>query len=83
MATVGSTKKGQEYSDAELALILSIAPTKQNAERLAEAFDRTPEAIEWIWSLASRTDKEIKSNWPGNKFVQQVRILAKKAGWVH
>jgi hypothetical protein len=82
MATAG-TKKGQEYSDAELALILSIAPTKRNAKRLADAFDRTPKAIEWIWSLASRTGKKVRSNWPSNKFVQQVRIAAKSAGWVH
>jgi len=82
MANAG-TKKGQEYSDAELSLVFSIAPTKRNAKKLAEALRRTPDAIGWIWSLASRTDKEIKSAWPGNKFVQQVRNIAKSSGWVH
>ncbi len=74
--------KGKSWSDAELAVILSDAPTKSNCEKYAQAFKRGLGSIEQIYRWAMTSKKDIKRKRGDEKFVNQVKRISKKVGWV-
>jgi len=47
-----NSRKGHEYKNGELEVILSLAPTKRNIEFAAELLDRSTEAIEIVYKIA-------------------------------
>lgn len=75
-------KKGKPWSDDELAIILSDAPTKFNCEKYARAFKRGLGSIEQIYRWAMASEKDIKRKRGNEKFVNQVKKISKKVGWV-
>jgi hypothetical protein len=70
-------KAGQEYTDAQIRLVLSHPPTMASAVLLAEPLGRAVPAIEMIY----------RRIYPGfthdpSKFTRQVRRIAKEMGWL-
>ena len=47
-----SSRKGQEYADGELEIILSLVPTEQNIEHLARLLERSDDAIRIVYRQA-------------------------------
>jgi len=74
--------KGKPWSDAELAIVLSDAPTKSNCEKYARAFKRGSGSIEQIYRWAMTSENDIKQKRGEEKFVNQVKRISKKVGWV-
>jgi hypothetical protein len=50
--TAQPENKGRPYRKGELELILSIAPTTENIERLANSLGRSAKAIEIVYRIA-------------------------------
>ena|SRR5919109_4994583 len=75
-------KRGQAYTDDEIRLILSCAPTRANAERLAPALQRTPGAIAQIYRWAGQSDARIASGRGRNTFIRQIQRIRKELGWL-
>ena len=45
-------RKGKEYKEGELEIILALAPTEQNITNLSKLLDRTPDAIKLVYRIA-------------------------------
>jgi len=73
---------GKPWSDAELAIILSDAPTKLNCEKYAKAFKRGSGSIEQIYRWAMTSKKDIKRKRGNAKFINQIKRIAKQVRWV-
>ncbi len=74
--------KGKEWSDEELVVVLSDSPTKTNCEKYARAFKRGYGSIEQIYRWAMVSKKEIDKKRAGEKFINQIKRVSKKIGWV-
>jgi hypothetical protein len=74
--------KGKPWTDAELSLILSDAPTKVNCERYAKHFKRGLGSIAQIYQWSMTSKKEIKRKKGEDKFINQVKRVSKEVGWV-
>ncbi|MGD9629231.1 MAG: hypothetical protein AB7V18_08300 [Pyrinomonadaceae bacterium] len=75
------TDKGKPWTDAELRVVLSDAPTKENCVKHAKAFGRGYGALEQIYRRAATTDPEIKRLRPKDKFIAQIKRVSKELGW--
>lgn len=74
--------KGDPWTDDELRVVLSDAPTKANCLKHALAFKRGYGAIEQIYRWAAAEYKEIKQKGrQHDAFIQQVKRVAKSLGW--
>jgi len=76
-----TSNKGKPWSDYELKLILSLAPTKENIMKLAKAFKRGYGSIEQIYRWAAEDQKVIEEKRPNDKFIKQIKRIAKEIGW--
>jgi hypothetical protein len=47
-----SDRKGIEYKDGELEVILALSPTDLNIKNLSNLLDRTPDAIKLVYRIA-------------------------------
>lgn len=76
------SNKGKSWTDEELQVVFTFAPTKENCIKLAKAFNRGYGSIEQIFRWAATTDKLIaNSERKDDKFINQVKRVAKEAGW--
>lgn len=76
------SNKGKGWTDEELRVVFTFAPTKENCLNLAKAFNRGYGSIEQIFRWAATTDKSIaNSERKEDKFVNQIKRVAKEAGW--
>ena len=76
------SNKGNSWTDYELKVILSFAPTKENCLLLAKAFKRGYGSIEQIFRWATTDMKVIKnSERKDDSFVLQVKKIYKEMGW--
>ena len=76
------SNKGKPWTDDELKVILSFAPTKENCLLLAKAFKRGYGSIEQIFRWATTDMKTIKnSERKDDSFVLQVKRIYKELGW--
>jgi len=73
--------KGKSWTDDELRLILKLSPTKENILYLAKAFKRGYGSIEQIYRWAAEDQKIINEKRPNDKFIQQIKKIAKEVGW--
>ncbi len=73
--------KGNSWTDEELRVVLSDAPTKSNCIKYAKIFGRGYGSIEQIYRWASTTDKDVKRKRPDDVFVNHVKRIAKEQGW--
>lgn len=76
------SNKGNPWTDDELRVILSFAPTKENCLLLAKAFKRGYGSIEQIFRWATTDLKTIKnSERKSDTFILQVKRIYKEMGW--
>lgn len=75
------TNKGKSWTDAELRVILTTAPTKENCMKLARAFRRGYGSIEQIYRWAASSEDEIQLKRPEDAFIKQIKRVAKEVGW--
>ena len=76
------SNKGKPWTDYELKVILSFAPTKENCLLLAKAFKRGYGSIEQIFRWATTDLKTIKnSERKEDSFILQVKRIYKEMGW--
>ena len=73
--------KGKPWSDNELRLILTTAPIRENIIILAKAFGRGYGSVEQIFRWASEDQKTINKKRPNDKFIKQIKKIAKEVGW--
>lgn len=77
-----TSNKRKPWTDEELEIILSQAPTKENCAHFARLFKRGYGSIEQIYRWAARSSKEIKEKERENHtFVQQIKRIVKKTGF--
>lgn len=74
-------RKWQQWTDDELRVILSSPPTKENCLKYAVAFGRGYGSIEQIYRWAQMSDKEIVKKREDDKFIAQIKKIAKQLGW--
>lgn len=81
-AVYDQSNKGNLWTDDELRVILSFAPTKENCLLLAKAFKRGYGSIEQIYRWATTDLKTIKNSVRKNdSFVLQIKRIYKEMGW--
>ncbi|MBX7062416.1 MAG: hypothetical protein K1X52_12220 [Pyrinomonadaceae bacterium] len=74
--------KGQAWTDAELRVVLSDAPTQENCVKHAQAFGRGYGSIEQIYRWAATDSVTIKAKGRDtDSFTQQIKRVAKELGW--
>lgn len=74
--------KGASWSDAQLKVVLSDAPTQENCVKHATAFGRGYGSIEEIYRWAATDAKTIKAKGrDADAFIIQVKRIAKELGW--
>ena len=77
-----TSNKGKGWSDEQLELILSLAPTKENCAWLARIFKRGYGSIEQIYRWAGSDRNRIEASGRENDaFIQQIKRIAKKVGF--
>lgn len=74
------SNKGQKWTDEELKIILSDAPTKENCVKYAKLFKRGYGSIEQIyrWSTTAKTDMDDKRR--EDAFIKQIKRIVKELG---
>ncbi len=76
------SNKGKSWTDEELKVVLSFAPTKENCLLLAKAFKRGYGSIEQIFRWATTDMKTIKNSVrKEDVFILQVKRIYKELGW--
>ena len=73
--------KAQPWTDEELRLVLRLAPTRENCVLLARAFRRGIGSIDLIYRWAMSSDSEVRQKRPDDKFISQVKRVARENGW--
>ncbi|MCH5352288.1 MAG: hypothetical protein J1E06_02345 [Acutalibacter sp.] len=77
-----TSNKGQPWTDEELEIILSEAPTKENCARFARLFKRGYGSIEQIYRWAATSSNEIEDKGrTQDAFIQQIKRAVKKIGF--
>jgi hypothetical protein len=74
-------RKGKPWTDDELRVVLSDAPTKENCLKHARGFSRGYGSIEQIYRWAATSDAEIRRKRPDDAFIAQIKRVAKQLGW--
>ena len=76
------SNKGKPWTDDELKVVLSFAPTKENCLLLAKAFKRGYGSIEQIFRWAATDTKTIKQgDRKEHSFILQIKRIYKELGW--
>lgn len=81
-ASYDQSNKGKPWTDDELKVVLSFAPTKENCLLLARAFKRGYGSIEQIYRWAVTDISSIKkSERINDSFILQIKRVYKEMGW--
>ena len=72
--------KGKKWTDEELKIILSDAPSKSNCLKYAKLFRRGYGSIEQIYRWSTTTQQVIDDIRPDDKFISQIKRVAKELG---
>lgn len=75
-----TSNKGAKWTDEELKVILSDAPTKENCVKYAKIFKRGYGSIEQIYRWSLTAMKDMPDERKEDSFVQQVKKVAKELG---
>ena len=74
--------KGKSWTDEELRVVFSFAPNKENILKVGKAFKRGYGSIEQIYRWAATSDKGLEEKGRHeDKFVLQIKKVAKECGW--
>lgn len=73
--------KGKPWTDDQLRVVLSYAPTEENMILLARAFGRGYVSIEQIFRWAGQSERRIEEERSEDAFIQQVLRIRKEVHW--
>lgn len=74
------SNKGKKWTDEELEIILSDAPTKDNCIKYAKLFKRGYGSIEQIYRWSVTAEVNMTEERRSDSFIVQVKKVAKKLG---
>lgn len=72
----------QKWTDEDVQMVLSNAPTKANAEMLSSVMGRTIGSIEMVFRWAQQTHSTVNSQPKRQTFARRIKRLAKGMGWL-
>ena len=75
-----TSNKGKPWTDDELRIILADTPSKYNCLKFAKLFKRGYGSIEQIYRWAATTDEAVRQKRPDDKYIQQIKRIAKELG---
>lgn len=75
-----TSNKGKPWTDDELRIILEDTPSRYNCLKYAKLFKRGYGSIEQIYRWAATTDEAIRQKRPKDKYIQQIKRIAKELG---
>ncbi len=75
-----TSNKGEKWTDAELKIILSDAPTQQNCLKYAILFKRGYGSIEQIYRWSTTQDQKLSERRKEDSFIQQIKRVSKELG---
>lgn len=75
-----TSNKGAKWTDEQLKIILSDAPSKQNCMKYAILFKRGYGSIEQIYRWSTTQDQELSERRKEDAFIQQIKRVAKELG---
>lgn len=75
-----TSNKGKEWTDEQLKIILSDAPSKQNCLKYACLFKRGYGSIEQIYRWSTTQDQNLSDKRKEDKFIKQIKRVAKDLG---
>ncbi len=75
-----TSNKGGKWTDEELKIILSDAPSKQNCVKYARLFKRGYGSIEQIYRWSTTPNQELSERRKNDAFIQQIKRVAKELG---
>lgn len=73
-----TSNKGEKWTDEQLKIILSDAPSKQNCMKYAILFKRGYGSIEQIYRWSTTQDQELSEQRKEDSFIQQIKRVAKE-----
>ena len=76
----GVENKRKVWTDDQLRIILTEAPSKSNCIRFARLFHRGYGSIEQIYRWSTTAQQDIEEIRPDDKFVAQIKRVAKELG---
>lgn len=75
-----TSNKGEKWTDEELKVILSDAPTKENCVKYAKLFRRGYGSIEQIYRWSTTAKSDMSDERKGDSFIMQIKKVAKELG---
>ncbi|MBU5292954.1 hypothetical protein KQH90_02760 [Anaerosalibacter bizertensis] len=75
-----TSNKGAKWTDEELKIILSDAPSKSNCLKYAKIFKRGYGSIEQIYRWSTTPDKNISEERKNDSFILQIKRVSKELG---
>ena len=75
-----TSNKGEKWTDEQLKIILSDAPSKQNCMKYAILFKRGYGSIEQIYRWSTTADQDLSERRKEDRFIQQIKRVAKELG---
>ena len=75
-----TSNKGEKWTDGELKIILSDAPTQQNCLKYAILFKRGYGSIEQIYRWSTTQDQKLSERRKEDSFIQQIKRGSKELG---
>lgn len=75
-----TSNKGIKWTDEELKIILSDAPTKENCVKYARIFKRGYGSIEQIYRWSVTPTKEMSEERKNDSFILQIKRIVKELG---
>lgn len=75
-----TSNKGEKWTDEELKVILSDAPTKENCVKYAKLFKRGYGSIEQIYRWSTTAKSDMSDERKEDSFIMQIKKVAKELG---
>lgn len=79
--TLPHRNQRKRWEDKDLRVILKDAPTKENCLLYAQLFEKNYGSIELIYRWAATADRDIPEEYRNNRFIKQIKRIAKEVGW--
>lgn len=75
-----TSNKGEKWTDEQLKIILSDAPSAQNCMKYAILFKRGYGSIEQIYRWSTTQNQDLSERRKEDSFIQQIKRVAKELG---
>lgn len=75
-----TSNKGGKWTDEQLKIILSDAPSEQNCMKYAILFKRGYGSIEQIYRWSTTQNQELSERRKEDSFIKQIKRVAKELG---